>query len=123
MAVIKPTVRDVSPSGDGAALLYTWTPVTEADTCAPIATPKHSDKSIHAYGTFGGASVALHGSNNDGATFAALNTPASAAIALIADSIKAVLENTQQVKPVITGGTAQILSVGLLVHFSNPARQ
>lgn len=123
MAIIKPTWKDITEKGDGSAILYTWTPVTEADTCQPIATPKHSDKSVHVYGTFGGATAALHGSNNDGTTFAALNTPASVAIAITADGIKAVLENTQQVKPVATGGAAQSLSVGLLVHFSNPARQ
>lgn len=122
MAVIIPTETDVSPKSDGSAILVVWTPVTQADSCRAVEYPKHNDKSIYVSGTFGGASVALHGSN-DRTNFAALNTPASVAIAITAESVKAVLENTVQVKPVATGGAGQSITVSMLVHFSNPARQ
>lgn len=124
MAAIKPTMLDVSMKGDGSCMLVTWTPVTENDTCVAVQLPQYTDKSLHVSGTFGGSSTALQGSNSiTGATFAALRSPDSVAIALTADSIKAVLENTFQVKPVPTGGTAQSLTINLLAHLSNPLRQ
>lgn len=120
------TTRDVSGKGDGSAIQVIWAgPALTTDTFAAVELPKSSDKSIHVFGTFGAAgSVALHGSNNDGANFDALNTPASTPIAITANGIKAVLENTQQVKPVLTGGDGTTsLTVAMLFHFSNPARQ
>lgn len=123
MANIIPTDKDVSPAQDGSARELIWTPVTEADVCIPVKYPKHSDKSIQVLGTFGGATVALHGSNDAGVTYAPLNTPASAAIGINAAGIKAVLENTEFIKPVATGGTGQSLTIAMLLHFSNPARQ
>lgn len=123
MAVIAPTVTEVSDKGDGSAFRVVWTPVTEADSCAAVRYPGHSDKSIQAIGTFGSGSVALHGSNDGGTTYAALNAPSGSAIALTTASIKAVLENTEYIKPVITGGTAQSLTIAMLIHLSNPLRQ
>jgi hypothetical protein len=123
MAVIAPMITSVGDAGDGSAIRVVWTPVTEADSCRPVKYPKHSDKSIQVFGTFGGATVALNGSNDGGTTFAALNTPASAAIVLNAAGIKAVLENTEIVQPVATGGAGQLLTIAMLFHFSNPARQ
>lgn len=124
MAVIKPTLRDVSPNGDQSTIQVIWTPVTNADTCAPVEYPKSSDKSIAVSGVFGGATVALHGSNDDGTSFAALNSPNSVVIGLAAAGVKAVLENTQQVKPIATGGGGtQALIIAMLFHLSNPQRQ
>lgn len=122
MANITPSDRDVSDKQDGSIRQIIWTPVTEADVCIPVHYPKHSDKSIQALGTFGGATVALHGSNDGGVTYAPLNTPASAAIGITVAGIKAVLENTEYTKPVMTGGTGQSLTIAMLFHFSNPSR-
>lgn len=121
MAAIKPTITTIG-RGDGSCVMVLWTPVTEADTCVPFEAPDLTDKSVHVYGTFGGSSTAIHGSNNGGTSFAALNDPSSTAIAITTEKIKAVLENTQQIKPVITGGAAQSLSVAVLVKQNNPLR-
>lgn len=122
MAIIKETRTDVW--GDGSSILLVWTPLTEADTCRAVALPAHSDKSVHASGTFGGASVSVQGSNNSGASFVALNDAATGTpVAITAEAIKAVLENTQQIKPVAAGGAAQILTISMLVHLANPLRQ
>lgn len=122
MAAIQPTLTDVGLKGDGSTILAVWTPVTESDTCVPISMPEHSDKSVHVSGTFGSASVAVQGSNNGGASFASLNDPTGTVIAITAEKIKAVLENTVQVKPVATGGSAQSLTISMLVHLTNPLR-
>lgn len=121
MATIIAVPRDVGRTGDGSTIQYTWTNVTEADDCASITFPEASDKSIQAAGDFGGASVALHGSN-DKTNFAPLRIPAGTAIAITTAGINAVLENTVQVKPVITGGSSQNLTITLLCHLTNPMR-
>lgn len=123
MAAIAPTITDVSPSGDGSALKVVWTPVTSAgaDTCNAVHYPKHSVKSIQVTGTFGGASIAVNGSN-DGTNFAALNTPANAAIAITAAKINAVLENTEYIQPASTGGTGSTVTISMLLLMPNPAR-
>lgn len=121
MATIKPTVTAVGV-GNNAAQLVIWTPVTEADTCAAVSFPDLTDRSVHVYGTFGSASVAIQGSNNNGASFVALNDPGGSAIAITSEKIKAILENSQQIKPVATGGSAQSLSVAILFHLSQALR-
>lgn len=122
MAAIKPTLTTVGRK-DGSCYLVTWTPVTEADTCVPADFPDLADKSIHVAGTFGGASVALFGANNDFATAgAALRDPSSTVIAITAETVKQVLENPKQIKPVATGGTGQSLSIYILAKQSQPLR-
>lgn len=125
MAVVAFTLTDVSEKGDGSALKIVWTPMLNGDTGAPVQFPKHNDKSIHVSGTFGtGGSVAVEGSNNNGASFVALRSPDSNTIAITSETIKAVLENTAQVRPHVTAGDGTTsLTVSMLFHFSNPARQ
>jgi hypothetical protein len=123
MATIKPTVTDVSDKGNGASLRVVWTPVTEADTCQAWKLPEYSDKSIQVLGTFGGATVVLNGSNDGGVTFAGLNVPAGTAISIASAAIKAVLENTEYVQPVASGGTGQSLTIAMMFHLSQPLRQ
>lgn len=121
MATIKPTVTAVGV-GNNAAQLVIWTPVTEADTCAPVSFPDLTDRSVHAYGTFGSATVAVHGSNNNGVSFVALNDPGGTVIGITSEKIKAILENSQQIKPVMSGGSSQALSVAILFHLSQALR-
>lgn len=121
MAAIAPTITDAG-NRDGSFKRIVWTPVTENDTCVAVQMAQYADKSIQALGTFGGATVALHGSNDNNVTYAALNTPASAAIGMTVAGIKAVLENTEYVKPVITGGTGQSLTIAMVARLANPLR-
>lgn len=121
MASIVPTITTIG-SGNGSVKRVVWTPITEADSCVAAQLVDFADKSIQAFGTFGSATVALHGSNDGGVTYAALNTPVGTAIALTAAGIKAVLENTEYVKPVMTGGTSQSLTIALVARLANPLR-
>lgn len=124
MATIAPAVSWGGSKRDGSTYIVTWTPVTSADTCGAWSAPEYADRSVHVSGTFNSASCAVHGSNNAGASFAALNDPTSTVIAITAEGIKAILENTDQIKPVITGGGgSQSLTVSMLFHLSNPLRQ
>lgn len=122
MANITPAIVDVSQKGAGYAYQVIWTPVTNADACLPVEYPEFADKSLQVSGTFDSASVALHGSN-DRSNFAALNDASGTVIAITTAKIKAVLENTIQVKPVATGGAGtQSLTISMLIHLSNPLR-
>lgn len=124
MATIAPVKSWGGAKQDGSTFIITWTAVTNADSCQAISLPEYSDRSVQVLGTFNAASVAVQGSNDGGTTFAPLNDPTSTVIAITAAGIKAVLENTDQIKPVITGGGAsQSLTVAMLFHLTNPLRQ
>ena len=119
-----PGVTLATGRGDGSTIIVTWASVTNADTCHPVSYPEYADRSIHVSGTFDGATVQIQGSNNGGASFAALADPTETVISITSERIKAVLENTGQIMPVITGGGgAQSLTVSLLFHLTNPLRQ
>jgi len=123
MATIAPAVSNLNVGGgDGSVCKVTWTPVTEADTCGPVDLTAFADKSIQVTGTFGGASVALQGSNDAGTNFLPLNDATGTVIAITTAKIKEVLEMTEQVKPVATGGTGQSLTVVILARRATPMR-
>lgn len=128
MASITPTVIDVSDRKDGSAIMVSWVDGganNSANTYLPVSYPKHSNKSIQVLGTFGGASVAIQGSNDIVGTptnFASLNDPGGTVIAITSAKIKAVLENTVHIQPVATGGTSQNLTIQMLLQYANPAR-
>lgn len=123
MATIPAVKKDVGPSGDGSTILVTWSTVTEADECAPVSMPAHADKSILAFGTWDGANVAVHGSN-DGTNYAPLADPGGTVIDITQDGAKQVVENTVWVKPVVTtGGATQDLDISMLFRLNNPLRQ
>lgn len=86
-------------------LVKEWAGLLASDTGDWILTSTYNDKCLHVYGAFGGASVALQGSNEDvPANGASLTDPTQTLIALTATGIKQVLENPLFVRPVITGG-------------------
>jgi len=123
MAVIMPTRKDVSFSGDESCIQVIWTPVTEADTCQAVSLPQYPDRSIHCSGSFGGSTTAVQGSNNGGSTFCSLNDPSSTLIAITDNTkMKAVLENAILVRPSCSGGSAQSLTIAMLFRMGNPLR-
>jgi hypothetical protein len=100
-----------------------WANVGNLDTIVAAEYPDLSDKTVHVYGTFGGATVTIEGSNNGGASFTGLNDPSSTAISITAEKMKQILENPQQIRPTFTGGGGtQSLSVAMLIKQNNPLR-
>lgn len=117
-------VSSAAGRGDGSTVIVTWTPVTSADTCHPVRYPEYADRSVHVSGTFDGATVQIQGSNNGGVSFAALADPTETTIVLTTERIKAILENTDFIMPVVSGGGgAQSLTIAILFHLTNPLRQ
>jgi len=77
---------------------------------------------VQVFGTFGGATIAIHGSNDGGTNFAALNDTGGTVIGIATAKIKAILENSEQIKPVTSGGSGSSLTVCILFHLSQALR-
>lgn len=96
-----------APIGNNDGFVISWGPMLQGDTAGAIMEESNvagfADRSVQVSGTFGGASVDIQGSN-DGVNFSTLNDPASVALSFTTAKIKAILEATRQIMPVITGG-------------------
>lgn len=121
MAAVTPTIRTVG-AGNFACRVATWASIGDSDTCTPVSFPDLTDRSVQVFGTFGGASIAIQGSNDAGTTFAPLNDPGGTVIGITTAKIKAILENSEQIKPVTSGGTGSSLTVCILFHLSQALR-
>lgn len=113
MAVIKPEVV----SGDDRYTTAMWEAVTETDSFAACGLGKLPDKTMQVFGTFDGASIALHGSVDD-TNYAPLTTNGVDPIAITAAGFAWIWENPRFIKPVATGGGAT-QSVTVIVGGSN----
>ncbi len=114
MATVTPTRRIVS---GGKALVFSWT-LTEADTAVPVEIVDFADRSVQMAGSFGGGNVRIEGSNNDGATYAALTDPQGNDLNFSADKIEMVTELTQLLRPRVTAGAGVSVQVSLLARFT-----
>ena len=88
------------------ALVIEWTGLLLNDDGAWVLLGHYNDKSLHVYGTFGGATVTFEGSNEDAPSSEAvgLTDPTQTAISFTAKGLKQVLENPLFIRPVVTGG-------------------
>lgn len=123
MANIFPTFVDVSFQGDASSLLVTWSNINSdtGDVCVPIKKPQYTRKSVHVYGTFGGGTVVINGSNNDGASYIGLKN-SGVAISIASEGIEEITQNTELVQPAYSGGTAGLISITMLCVMPNPMR-
>lgn len=92
------------------AIAITWEELGGAETGPQASVARWVNRSVQVKGTFGGATVVLHGSN-DGVTFAALNDLEGNPISLTAAGILSIMENTRFVRPVSSGGTGSDIDV------------
>src|ERR1700719_2010177 len=119
MAVIIPQFTPISgPNGGVDALIVTWGPIGDSDTCMPVQRPDLADRTWQVEGTFGGATIAVQGSNNsttglDG-NFRDLNDPVGVALHFTAAAIKQTMEATLWIKPSTSGGSGSSLTVSAM---------
>lgn len=94
-----------------------WGPLTSANlTGAPKQLFGSADRSVQISGTFNGATVAIHGSN-DGVNYVALRDNYGDAIAVTSAGIISVGDLSLYVKPVISGaGGSTSLTITLLTR-------
>lgn len=76
------------------------------DTAQPLLCPRYSDKSVHIFGTWGGASVTLKGGNDEAlAQFDDMYDPADVVITQTAARKPWIIfPNVYALKPVLSGG-------------------
>lgn len=96
----KPTVTSLNDD----AVRVSWGPLVQGDTCDAFSgLSEYADRSVQIKGTFGGATLAVKGSN-DGSNFETLTDPLGSAISRTTDGLKQITEYTHLVNPVLTGG-------------------
>lgn len=96
---------------------FSWAAVTESDTFKPVKVERALFAySVQASGTFGGATVALHGSL-DGTNYVALSDAQGSAIALTAAGMASGGGLAIWLKPVASGGSSQSLNVTLVASY------
>lgn len=96
---------------------YTWTNVTQADTCEVII-PGGTEPligSISVSGTFGSCTVALQGSN-DGTNFYSLKDLGGSTIAITAAGAVEFTSAMYSFKPVASGGSSQSITITVVLR-------
>ena len=115
-------IQAVASRPNDNTVRLTWSSVTEADTCAASSElDGYGDRSIHVSSSaWGGATIALKGSNEDAcANPEPLTDPQAVAIALSSGSathVKQITECTHYVQPVTTGGTNSSVKITILAR-------
>ena len=122
MAIVTPTVKDLS--GDGSVQLITWNLTTADHTGASIKSALYSDKTVVFQGAaaWGSATAAVEG-GNDNSVFLALTDPQGNAISKTADGVEKIEENTAYLQPrLTTPGTAAAVTVSIVARRPTPMR-
>lgn len=111
-------------NADSSAYLITWNLTTADNVGAALEMPEWADRTVQAFGTnWGGATLAIEGSN-DGTNWVSLKSVATAAaIALTADGIVLLLELPRYIRPKLTtAGTAAVIAVTAAIRRPTPMR-
>lgn len=107
------TVNGVGGNQNGGFFKYLWETMTEGDVGNGIQVARFPDMSIMIIGSYGGTTITIEGSNDNGTTWVTL-TEADGTTAMsysTGNQLKAILENTELVRPQTTGGSATDLDV------------
>jgi hypothetical protein len=96
-----------------------WVGLATGDDGAPIDWSAFADKSVQVFGTFGGATVTLQGSNDEGpvpTNWTVLTDMQGNALNFTTAALEQVSENTCWVRPVVTGGAASGITIQMLLR-------
>lgn len=122
-------VRDNNPlaaGADGSLIVVTWVLTTADPKGQAVCIPEWYDRTWHAYGTIGGATLAIEtAQTNTDAQFAACkNAAGGAAIAITSLPACAVnIENSMFIRPNLsTVGVGATVNVMLVARRMNPLR-
>ena len=102
MAVIAPVnTFPIETAQDVAVTL--WSPMVLSDTATPVRLGLFSDRTVQVAGTFGGATLALAGSN-DGTNYVTLYDAQGSPLSFTGAGLKAIVELPVFIKPILSGG-------------------
>lgn len=110
-------------SGDNSVICYEWALTTADPTGTGIGQVNYADRTFVAWGTWGGATLTIEGSN-DGTTWVALSNAGSASRATAtADAAITIVELTRYVRPKLTTvGVGATITVSLAARRATPMR-
>ncbi len=110
MALLSPTfTRPVTEEGLDE-IVATWPPAAETDTFAAISLPQRADRTFQVWGTFGGATLSLNGSN-DSVHYSILHDAFGNDVSLSASGIAQVTESSLWVQPITQNGSGSSVTV------------
>lgn len=100
----------------GDVKVYKWV-LTANETGDKVIVPRHSDKTVHLFGTFGGTVTIEGGLNPDEAAvdFFTLSDPLGNSLSFTADDLQAVLQNVYTIGPKAGAGITSV-TVFLMVR-------
>lgn len=97
------TIQPASDHPSDSIARFTWSPLVQGSDGGAITWLTYTDRSVQVFGTFGGASVVIEGSNN-GTDWATLTDPQGNDLTVSAAKIEQVLEVCLYLRPRISGG-------------------
>lgn len=100
--------------GEGKTYIYEWD-LTDDETGDSVSIAGAADRSVHIFGTFGGATVTIEGSNESESPtdFVGLNEQDSTAISATSKALFQIEQNVIHIRPVVTGGTSSAIKIRL----------
>ncbi len=121
MAIVNPTITDVS--GDGSVMMFTYALTTADHTGAPLEWTKWADRTVLFQSVaWGGATAAVEGSN-DGSVYIGLADGQGTAITKTANGLETAVELTRYMRPRLTTvGTAAAITVSVICRRNQPMR-
>ena len=90
--------------GSGDIQIIKFAGAATGDSSAPFDFTQWGDVCVQVLGTFGGASLAVEGSNDGGTTWATLNNAQGTAATFSAAAIKQIVERPRSIRVSVTGG-------------------
>jgi len=137
MAVVTPIIQQME-SLYGHTALVTWVNIGDADTCVPVRASGYADRSVHAFGTFGGATITIQVSNERAgisdypsytlggaevpnatgapANFVSAHDPQGVALTITAAKIEEVSELSAWIQPATAAGSASSITVAMCMR-------
>jgi hypothetical protein len=122
MTDIIPTIETKENS---TTKLVSWLTLTSTNTAGiPVELSAWGDRSVHIFGTVGGATLVIQGSN-DGVNWVTLNDVANGSLSFTAiDVLYQIQEVPRYIRPSTSGGGGtQDIDVVMLMRRSNQSRQ
>lgn len=104
MATVVPAASSIAKG----TFKTTWTPILATDTGQAEAAPQYPFKTVQVFGTFGGGTILIEGSNDGGTTWVTLTDPQGNALSFTAAGVEKVQENTQLIRPRASVGVTSI---------------
>lgn len=104
--------RPVTVSYPGQNVRAAWDTITNANSDGEkIAIADYSDKTVQVFGTFGGATLTIQGSNDGGTTWATLHDAQGTDLAFTAAGMELIAENPLLIRPLLSGGAGSDVDV------------